>query len=325
MKRKSFTMLKLPVIVFLFTQLCLSQVVLAQKFVLAILPDTQVEVNAKPEMFTSQMQWIANKKDSLNIPFVLHVGDMVDYNSGEHYIRVSDGFKILDKAGIPYAITLGNHDTDAVGDHTGSAAPGNTNTNLRITGKFNHYFPVERFIAQKGRFEKDKSDNAYYTFEAGGLKWMVVTLEFCPRKEAVEWAGKIIAKNPKYNVIILTHYFLNGKGLIGQENQGYGNMSPQYIYDQVVKQYSNVRLVLCGHTGSSSHRDDVGVKGNHVYEILQDYQGDDKGGGYIRLLEIDPDKGTISAKIYTPFYNRTRDDASKFEFTGVQFVGGKKK
>src|ERR1035437_4402464 len=114
-------------VVLVFIYLCISQVAFAQKFVLAILPDTQVEVNTKPEMFTSQMQWIADKKDSLNISFVLHVGDMVDYNSGEHYIRVSDGFKILDKAGIPYAITLGNHDTDAVGDHTGSAAPGNTN------------------------------------------------------------------------------------------------------------------------------------------------------------------------------------------------------
>ena len=323
MKQISFNRLALGLI-FCYL-LLINHTSYAQKFVLAVLPDTQVEVNAKPEMFTSQMQWIADKKDSLNIPFVLHVGDMVDYNNGEHYIKVSDGFKILDNAKIPYAITLGNHDTDAVGDHSGSAAPGNTNTNLRITGKFNAYFPVSRFTAQKGRFENNKSDNAFYTFEAGGLKWMVVTLEFCPRKEAVAWAGNIIAKNPKYNVIILTHYFLNGRGLIGQDNQGYGNTSPQYIYDQVAKQYPNVRLVLSGHTGSTAFRDDVGVKGNHIYEILQDYQGDDKGGGYIRLLEIDPEKGTIKAKIYTPFYNRTRDDASKFEFTGVEFVGGRKK
>ena len=311
-------------IILFLIQTCLLQVSFAQKFTLAILPDTQREVNVRPDMFMSQMNWIADKKDSLNIPFVLHVGDMVDFNNIEHYIKASAGFKILDNAGIPYAIALGNHDTDAVGLLSGSAAPGNTNTNLRITGKFNSYFPTKRFDAEKGRFEKNKSDNAFFTFKAGGLKWMVVTLEFCPRKEAVAWAGEVIAKNPKHNVIILTHYFLNGRGLIGQDNAGYGNTSPQYMFDQVIKQHSNVRLVLSGHTGSSAHRDDIGVKGNHIYQILQDYQGDDMGAGYIRLLEIDPDKGTMKAKIYTPFYNRTRDDASKFEFSGVEFVGKKK-
>jgi hypothetical protein len=305
------------------SSLFISQEAAAQKFTLAVLPDTQVEVGDKPEMFMSQMQWIAAKKDSLNIPFVLHVGDVVNFNNGVHYIRANEGFKLLDDAKIPYAISLGNHDTDAVGENSGSAAPGKTNTNLRITGKFNAYHPVSKFIAQKGRFEEYKSDNAYYKFNAGGLKWMVFNIEFCPRKEAVEWAGKIIAKNPKYNVIIVTHYFINGKAIIGKDNNGYGDMSPQFMYDEIVSKYPNVRMVLCGHTGISAYRDDIGIKGNHIYSILQDYQGQDKGGGYIRLLEIDPAQGTISAKMYSPYYNLTKDDASKFAFTGVKFVGKK--
>jgi hypothetical protein len=45
------------------------------------------------------------------------------------------------------------------------------------------------------------------------------------------------------------------------------------------------------------HRDDTGLKGNHIYQILQDYQGEDNGGGYIRLLEIDPVSKTMSAKM----------------------------
>lgn len=297
----------------------------AQKFTLAVLPDTQVEVGDKPEMFMSQMNWIVAKKDSLNIPFVLHVGDVVNFNNGVHYIRANEGFKLLDDAKIPYAISLGNHDTDAVGENSGSAAPGKTNTNLRITGKFNAYHPVSKFIAQKGRFEECKSDNAYYTFNAGGLKWMVFNMEFCARKEAVAWAARVIAKNPKYNVIILTHYFLNGRGEIGKDNAGYGDTSPQYMNEQIVSKYANVRLVLSGHTGVSAYRDDIGVKGNHVYSILQDYQGQDKGGGYIRLLEIDPAQGTISAKMYSPYYNLTKEDKSMFALSGVSFVGQKAK
>jgi len=323
MKSKTVFTRKTHFIVFTLLYFFIAQAALAQKFVLAILPDTQCEVNYNPAMFTSQMKWIADKKDSLNIPIVLHVGDLVDFNSIDQYNRASEGFKILDNARIPYAITLGNHDTGAVGEHSGSAAPGNVNANLRTTDRFNTYFPVKRFTAQKGRFEKNKSDNAYYTFKAGGLSWLVLTLEFCSRQEPVTWAGKVISKYPKHNVIILTHYHLNAKGMIGQDNAGYGNLSPQKVYDQLIGQYENVRLVLSGHTGSSVHRDDTGLKGNHIYQILQDYQGEDNGGGYIRLLEIDPVSKTMSAKMYSPFYNRTKDDSSQFSFAGVNFVGQK--
>jgi hypothetical protein len=64
----------------------------------------------------------------------------------------------------------------------------------------------------------------------------------------------------------------------------------------------------------------VGEKGNTIYQILQDYQSQDAGGGYIRLLEIDPEAGTIAARMYSPFYDKTKDDHSKFSFTGVKFI-----
>ena len=323
MKRKLFFAFKGSVIAFTLFYFFIAQAAVAQKFTIPILPDTQCEINYNPAMFTSQLKWIADKKDSLNIPIVLHVGDLVDFNSIDQYTRASEGFKILDNARIPYAITLGNHDTNAVGEKGGSAASGNVNANLRTTDRFNSYFPVKRFTAQQGRFEENKSDNAFYTFKAGGLNWMVLTLEFCSRQEPVDWAGKVISKHPKYNVIILTHYHLNAKGMIGQDNSGYGNLSPQKVYDQLIKQYSNVRLVISGHTGSSVYRDDIGLKGNHIYQILQDYQGEENGGGYIRLLEIDPELKTIAAKMYSPFFNRTKTDASRFSFSGANFVGNK--
>lgn len=103
-----------------------------QKFTIAIFPDTQVEVGSKPEMFYSQIDWIIKHKDSLNIPMSLHVGDLVNFNNFNHFEVASKGYEAFDKAHIPYAITLGNHDGEAVGYHSGSAAPGNVNQNLRI-------------------------------------------------------------------------------------------------------------------------------------------------------------------------------------------------
>jgi hypothetical protein len=41
---------------------------------------------------------------------------------------------------------------------------------------------------------------------------------------------------------------------------------------------------------------------------------------YLRLLEIDTEAGTISGYMHSPFYNRTREDASAFKFERVDFV-----
>jgi len=300
--------------------LCTLQLAKAQKFTLPVLPDTQVEVDVKPQMLYSQLRWIAANQKKLNIPIVLHVGDIVNYDNWDHWKRASKIFEVLDSAKVPYALTLGNHDTEAVGEHNGGAAPGNVNANLRKTTKFNTSFPVSRFTAQVGRYEPNKSDNAFYTFKAGGLKWLVLTLEFCARQGPVDWANTVIEKYPKHNVIILTHYHLTTAGVINQTNAGYGDLTNQAIYDQMIKKHQNVLMVLSGHVVTTAHRTDVGDKGNTIYQLLQNYQSFDAGGGYIRLLDIDTKAGTLSASMYSPFYNITKDDESKFSITGIKFI-----
>jgi len=306
-------------IVFLFIT-GFTNLIHAQKFVIPVFPDTQSEVHVKTDMFNSQLNWIVQHKDSLNIPFVLHVGDIVNYDNITHWQKASTGFTLLDQAHIPYAVCLGNHDTEAVGENSGSAAPGNTRLNLRKTTKFNTYFPVSRFPAQKGRYETGKSDNAYYTFTAGGLKWMVMSLEFCARQGPVTWADSVAANNPGFNVILLTHYHLNSAGEISTSNAGYGDLSPSAIYNQFIKKHANIILVLSGHVMTSAWRNDMGDNGNHIYQLLQDYQDQDYGGGYLRLLEIDTRLKTITAKMYSPYYNKTKQDASQFQFFDVKFI-----
>jgi len=297
-----------------------TNVIVAQKFVIPVFPDSQSEISGKLEMFTSQFNWIVQQKEALNIPIVLHVGDIVNFDNIGHWENAGKGFDLLDHAGIPYAVTLGNHDTEAVGENSGSAAPGNTRLNLRKTTKFNTYFPTSRFTSQTGRYEAGKSDNAFYTFNAGGLKWMVLSLEFCARQGPVDWANSVVAANPTCNVIVLTHYHLDPNGTISTSNAGYGDLSPSNIYNQFVKKHANILLVLSGHLMSSNWRSDVGDSGNKIYQILQDYQDADFGGGYLRLLEIDTNMKTISAKMYSPYYNLTKQDGSMFQFTGVKFV-----
>jgi hypothetical protein len=152
------------------------QFISAQKFVIPVLPDTQNEISGQLKMFTSQMNWIANNNKKLNISIVLHVGDIINWQTP----------------------------------------------------------------------------------------------------------------------------------------------------DQMIKIHPNVCMVLSGHTDSTAWRDDVGTNGNHIYQMLQDYQGSNKGGGFIRLIEIDTKKRTISASMYSPFTNQTKTDFSQFAFSNVKFIRRKK-
>jgi hypothetical protein len=292
----------------------------AQKFTIPVFPDTQGEVGANSKMFNSRIQWVVDHKDSLNIPMVLHVGDLVNFDNYNHYEIASKGYEQLDLNHIPYAIALGNHDTEAVGFNSGSAAPGNVNQNLRKTNKFNSYFPVNRFVSQRGRYEADKSDNAYYTFKVGDTNWLVISLEFCPRMGPINWAGDVAKEFFNYNVIIITHYHLTPKGEIAERNAGYGDFSPKDVFERLVKKYANIRFVLSGHVMSSALKVDTGEHGNKIYQILQNYQNEDMGGGYIRLLSFDVDKKSVSASMYSPFYNKTKEDTSKFTIEGIDFI-----
>ena len=310
------------IFIYLLQVYCILQVqfINAQKFTIPIFPDTQGEVGSVHEMFLSQINWIANKKDSLHIPMALHVGDIVNFDNYDHWDMASLGFDILDKNRIPYALAVGNHDTRAVGEYSGSAAPGNVNQNLRTTDKFNSYFPVSRFINQRGRYEESKSDNAYYTFKEGNTNWLVLTLEFCPRMGAINWAADVIKKYYTYNVIILTHFYLTPAGEIGNNNAGYGDFAPKDIYEKLVLNYPNVIIVVSGHVTKSAFKTSLGKNGNTVYQILQNYQDEDAGGGYLRLLTIDIDKATLKAEMYSPYYNKTRSDSSSFSFQNVKYL-----
>lgn len=291
----------------------------AEKFTLAVLPDTQTAVNFRPELFKAQVRWLAGYWEKRNIRFVLHVGDLVDWQEDEQWKVADECMAVLDRAQIPYAIAVGNHDTAAV-TVGGHAAPGNVRQNLRDTTNFNTYFPPERFRAQKGRMTPGKSDNSYSTFEAGGLDWLVVTLELWPRQPAIDWAKTVVAEHPHHNVIVLTHSHLNGDGTIRQNNGGYGDNSPQHVFNELLSQHPNVLLVISGHVHDSAWRADPGVNGNLVYQILQNYQGQDRGGGFLRLLEIDPEAGTIAARMYSPYYDTTKKDKSRFTIEGVKFI-----
>ena len=290
------------------------------KFTLAVIPDSQQEVlkDGDPRL-QNRMEWLVTNRQALNLKMVLHVGDLLNWDTPDHiqYERASAGLAVLDKAGIPYATALGNHDTAAttVG---GSAAPGDVNANLRNTATYNTYFPLARFKALGGVYQPGKIDTAFHTFTAGGLNWLVLNLELWPRAGAVDWAATVLKDHPAHNVIILTHSFLDGKSAIVQNKGGYGDNSPQYVFDRLVKAHANVRLVFSGHVGSHGYRKDQGVHGNTIHQFLQCYH--DNFANPVRLVEIDAKLGTLATHVYTPSTGLTKTNGSAMTLSNIAWV-----
>ncbi|HYG35999.1 MAG TPA: beta-L-arabinofuranosidase domain-containing protein, partial [Clostridia bacterium] len=290
-----------------------------QKFTIAVIPDSQQEVlNEGDTRLARRLEWLVKSRQELNLKMVLHVGDLMNWDTPDHvqYKRASAAMTILDQDRVPYACALGNHDTAAV-QVGGSAAPGNVNANLRVTTTYNTYFPVPRFRALQSVYEEGKVDNACHAFHAGGLDWLVINLELWARTGAVEWTEAVLEQHPHHNAIVLTHSHLNANGDIEPTKGGYGDNSPQYVFDRLRK-HANLRFIFSGHTGKQAYRTDQGTHGNTIHQFLQCYH--DSQSNPVRLLEIDVQHNTIKSWVYCPATDETKQDGSKMTITGVSWV-----
>lgn len=275
------------------------------RFSIAIIPDSQLEVrptlprNLSDTRFRDRAQWLADNRDALDLRFVGHTGDVVNWGERDEYQYqvASDGAQPLDQAGIPFAFAVGNHDTRAVCPG-GSACPGeNASVNVRFSPLFDQYFGG-RFVDMQEQYEPGKLSNEYSLFDAGGVRWMVLTLELWPRTAVIEWAKNVVASHPGYNVIVMTHSYLDSDGSIWTSNGGYGSNSPKYLFDNLIKVYPNIRFVFSGHVGIAASRLDTGVNGNRIASFMQTFHSTTTNP--VRIVEIDTAANTAATHIYAP-------------------------
>ena len=285
-------------------------------FSIILLPDTQYytkkQANGTNNTYYKQAQWIIDNRQSENIQFVIHLGDITNDNTVTQW-EVADGaHALLDDADVPYSVVPGNHD-------------------YRVDGLFkrggsliNDYFPPSRFEGKPwyGGSLNNSSANNFTLFEVGDMKFMVVSIEYAPPKDALCWAEEVVAAHPDRRVIIATHcYQTHGGGYSGScPNPDYNTVgsSPLDIWDELVSRHSNIFLVVAGHVGDSEYRVRTGNAGNDVHEMLADYQfesyctesdaedcsnhcsaGTYTGNGWLRQLIFDPLRGSVHAETLT--------------------------
>ncbi|MBL0340819.1 MAG: T9SS type A sorting domain-containing protein [Bacteroidetes bacterium] len=283
-------------------------------FTIVPLPDTQFYVSelwgGTNEVLKSQTNWIVANQSGRNIKYVTQMGDCVQNgdNGGDdtEWRRADTAFAILEDPfttglmqGIPFSVSVGNHDQIPKGTATGT------------TIFYNQFFGTSRFGGRSyyGGHYGLNNDNHFSLFSASGMDFVEVSLEYDgaanPNPAVLNWADSIIQAYPNRRAIVTSHYILNVDGSFGIQGQA--------IYDQL-KDNPNLFLMLCAHMHDEFVRKDV-YNGNTVYTILSDYQTRSYGGyGWLKILEFRPEINKILVKTYSPFLDLYETDSNS-EYT----------
>lgn len=291
---------------------------------IAIIPDTQGSYYVSPPYFDFETRWIADNHGAERIAFVLHEGDIVDspWDHGQ-WASARASMRLLDGK-VPYVLSVGNHDLGEELDKP------------RLT-PINDYFldsEATKTPILGGMFEPGRVENAYYFLQGGGRTWLVLSLEFSPRPEAVVWADTVLTQQAHLPAILLTHAYLYSDdtrydhvGRVcdfqntprctdpnppGANTQCWnpwcylGGADGQMQWDSLVSIHSNVLFVFSGHVANgppyqAGRLTSTRADGSVCHQIMADYQGDPLGGsGYLRLVRFWPD-GTVRVRTFSPY------------------------
>ncbi|UCF67787.1 MAG: hypothetical protein JSV80_00355 [Acidobacteriota bacterium] len=290
--------------------------VTAEDFTIVVLPDTQNYSQSFPEIFRRQTEWCVESKDERNIVFVSHLGDIVQTasrldqwdNAESAMSQLEDPLTTNLPDGMPYGLSVGNHDQSPLGSPRSGGDEGATTVN------FNDYFGVHRFDGRDyygGHYDfgdpttyADNNDNNFELFSAGGMDFIAIHLEYdltnTPERDAVlDWLDNVLLSYPERRAIIVTHYMLTTAGTFSGQGSA--------IYEKV-KDNPNVFLMMGGHVWEAARRSDE-YQGNTIHSILSDYQNRANGGnGWLRVMTFSPGKDEIFVQTYSPWLDQYEPD-----------------
>jgi hypothetical protein len=306
-------------------------------FALIVVPDTQNYTDfddINTEYNLGQMRWIRDNMTSMNIKFVMHLGD--HQNPGNPYRartddiyepdysrplgdpvdkqtkwdRANAAINVLDNNNIPYSLVPGNHDYQ---DHDTKAEP----------WLYLKTFGPQRYVDEQSTWAPEKRTyvgaspanpnngyagmNTYHRFDAGGYKFLNIALQFDPDNADLKWAQKIINENPGLPTIITTHAYVNTKPAASDYQH------PD-IFNKLVQNNPQIVMTFNGHLTGTNYVAGTNIAGQKVHQMLMDFQavqldaqlGGDyyRGGGTLRQVLIDPSVSTVTVKDYSPVANK---------------------
>jgi hypothetical protein len=277
-------------------------------FTFGVLPDTQFYSRyATPSTgnqfgkfgtnpFESQTSWLAKNALELDIPFVAHLGDVVDQVSQPEEWTVADNaMKTLESGGVPYSILAGNHD---VLDSSNSKFDDQYDL---ASEPYLKTFPTTRAQGNEATFggADPTGLNTWHTFAAEGRQFLVLALSWNASDATLAWANQVIADNPTMPVILTTHQ------LISIQSDGETPQETDYglrLWDKLIRKNDQIFLTFNGHYHGASRLTKTNDFGHEVNEVVIDYQMAYQGGnGYLGLYEFDFTNDRINAEGISPW------------------------
>ena len=286
-------------------------------FTVVALPDTQFyseNVGGNlAAIFSQQTDWIVAQRKTMNIAAVLHLGDISQNGdnpatSAAQWTNASNAMYRLENPlttqltqGIPYSMAVGNHDQTPIGNADGTTTGFNTYFGVHPNTGLNHFRNKDYY---GGTSVPDSADNNYMFFSAGGVDFIVISLEYdlTPDPADLEWADELLKANPTRCGIVTTHWTVNTGNPASFSDLGAA------IYEKL-KGNPNLILLHGGHIAGEGRRSDT-FQGRTVHSILADYQGRVNGGdGWLRVMKFRPSLNRIEVRTYSPKLDRYETDA----------------
>ena len=279
-------------------------------FTIAVISDTQNYVDfthTQPfneEFFISQAQYLADHRDELNLAFVSHVGDVVQhgdgtngtpgddsYGAGAEWVSAVKAMDILDATGVPFGMTIGNHDYDNMFHLAPSAYPPLVSTApwwKTYFGSGSKYFRHKPWYGgasdHVGYISTGAAGSAgmwppagtpcnyglssYQFFRAAGRKFLHISLEMEAGNNAIAWAQKVLDSHPGLATILTTHSYEsppawgdNNLPLVEPAarntasflvNSPSGWNDATTVWNNLIAPNDQIFMVLCGHSWTST-------------------------------------------------------------------------
>ncbi|AQR61488.1 serine/threonine protein phosphatase [Brevundimonas sp. LM2] len=247
-----------------------------------------------------------------------------------------EAYRLLDGV-LPFAVAAGNHDYDAQWwDESWpqdlTAPPGD----LRRLGMI-HIGGLTAFTDAFGARSSFFRDRPWYVashdegadsaqmFEAGGYRFLHISLQMAPGDASLKWAETVIHAHPGLPTLVTTHDFIDKTGqrrahpVVDLNALDPFDNSAQGLWDKLIARNPQIFMVLSGHHNGQAFRADPNRQGGAVYQILSDYQDRNQsaldagmatppgvGDGWLRLMQFDlsGEVPTVRVRTYSTHYDR---------------------
>ena len=312
--------------------------------------DTQFLSESNPGLFRQMNHWIVEHWTEYNGRLVIHTGDVVQNgNQVQEWKNANDAMSVLLQNGIPYTWCAGNHDNWILDDETSGwmgnswgapsldpATVGNAiNQGKWPMGKDTYGAPGSFNNQAQWVGDYHNGMNTAVSFQANGINFLVITLEWKAHPEVMEWASGIM-DDPNYayhRVVLAPHAYVDAWGL--KNDARWGPVIADFVkgFTTLIQGHSqNVFLTLNGHFATDSgyntpnpidYRNELmfdrqdctdypnDFQGRGVDNVTQDTPDIDKvGAATVTILNFDTANGRINASTYNVYTGRWRMDSA---------------